>query len=250
MGAMTTLYLLSNFPNLLAGGLIVDGQRKIDELAGLINANFTYLVAGGDKKAFKGQTEVKEYFNSLNILYGSLNDINAQEKVENLNDVTNNMYTLSYFYNFITYKNGSVFPPNVKKTIEQMASYKYGYRIEAVRDWLFEQVKIKCVKGSYYAEDGKCADTNFCKETNEDLSCKECIYGYFLTKDKRACTQEPNCENGNNKNGEWNYCTFNNYIDLQDKRSYNNIFAEKYKFCIIVDNAKCKACELPYFLSK
>ena len=89
------------------------------------------------------------------------------------------MYTLSYFYNFITYKSGSVFPPNVKKTIEQMASYKYGYRIEAVRDWLFEQVKIKCVKGSYYAEDGKLADTNFCKETNEDLSCKECIYGYF-----------------------------------------------------------------------
>ena len=26
MGAMTTLYLLANYPNLLAAGLIVDGQ--------------------------------------------------------------------------------------------------------------------------------------------------------------------------------------------------------------------------------
>ena len=60
-----------------------------------------------------------------------------------------------------------------------MALFKYGYRIEAVRDRLFEQVTIECVKESYYAEDGKLADINFCKETNEDLSCKECIYGYF-----------------------------------------------------------------------
>ena len=250
MGAMTTLYLLANYSNLLAAGLIVDGQWKIEELAGLINASFTYIVAGGDEKAFKGQTEVKEYFNSLNISYGSLTDINAQENVENLNDVTNKMYNLSYNYNFITYKNGSVFPPNAKKTMEHMASFKYGYRIDAIRDWIFEQNKIKCEKGTYYSEDGKCSDTNFCKVTNKDLSCKECVYGYFLTKDRGACTQEPNCENGDNKNGECNYCILNYYIDLQDKKCYDNTNEEKYKLCIIVDKGICKECELSYFLSE
>ena len=81
MGAMTTLYLLSNFPNLLAAGLVVDGQWRIEELKGLINSTFTYFAAGGDQKAFKGLTEVKEYFKSLKISYGELTDLNAQDNV-------------------------------------------------------------------------------------------------------------------------------------------------------------------------
>ena len=34
MGAMTTLYLLANYQNLLAGGIVVDGQWRLDELQG------------------------------------------------------------------------------------------------------------------------------------------------------------------------------------------------------------------------
>ena len=82
MGAMTTLYLLANFPDLYAAGLIADGQWKIDELQGLVNASFTYFAAVGDDKAFNGQNEVKKLFDSKNIKYGTLNDINAQEKIE------------------------------------------------------------------------------------------------------------------------------------------------------------------------
>ena len=249
MGAMTTLYLLSNYPNLLAAGLIVDGQWKLDQLKGLINSTFTYFAAGGDEKAFKGQTEVKEYLNNLNISYGTLTDLNAQEKVEILNKVTNNMYNLSFAYNFITYKNGSVFPPNAKKKMEHMASFKYGYRIDAVRDWIFKQNRIKCEEGSYYSEDGKCSETNFCKKTHKDLSCKECIYGYFLTNDRGACTQDQNCENGDKKTGECNFCMKDYYIDLQEKKCYDNTIEEKYKFCIIVDKGICTNCELAYFLS-
>ena len=50
MGAMTTLYLLANNPDLFAAGLIVDGQWKIDELEGWTNATFTYFAAVGDDK--------------------------------------------------------------------------------------------------------------------------------------------------------------------------------------------------------
>ena len=80
-----------------------------------------------------------------------------------------------------------------------MASFKYGYRIDKVRDWLFEQNRIKCEKGYYNSEDGKCANTNYCNVTKKDSSCKECIEGYFLTEYQDACTKVKNCESGNKK---------------------------------------------------
>jgi len=143
MGAMTTLYLLSNYQNLLSAGLIIDGQWKLDELKGLINSAFTYFAAEGDAKAYKGQTEVKEFLDSLNITYGTLSDLNATDKVENLNKSAEEMYDLNYFYNFITYKKGTVLPPNSKSSNEHMASFKYGYRIDKVRDWIFKQNRIQ-----------------------------------------------------------------------------------------------------------
>lgn len=54
MGAMTTLYLLANYQNLLAAGLVVDGQWKLDELQGLPNTTFTYFAAGSNGKAYEG----------------------------------------------------------------------------------------------------------------------------------------------------------------------------------------------------
>ena len=117
MGAMTSLYLLANYQNIFAAGLIVDGQWKLQELSGLVNSKFTYIVAGGDEKAFQGQTEVKNYFDSLNISYGILTEINAQENVEILNNISQSTYNSNFNYNFITYKNGTVFPQDAKKTM-------------------------------------------------------------------------------------------------------------------------------------
>ena len=202
MGAMTTLYLLANYPDLLTAGIIVDGQWKIDEIKGVSNATFTYFAAGGDMKAFNGQTEVKQYLASLNITYGELTDLNAQDNITVLNDAAKRMYNKNYKNNFITYKSGTVLPTDSDNAQEHMCSFKYGYRIDVVRDWLFEQNKINCEENTYYSEDGKCANTNFCKVTNEDLSCNECVYGYYLTEDKKSCTQEKNCKRGDKKTGE------------------------------------------------
>ena len=91
MGAMTNLYLLANYPNLLTAGLIVDGQWIKEELLGLVNSTFTYFAAGGDMKAFNGQNETKNYLDSLNISYGCLTDLNAKEKIEILNNVSKEM---------------------------------------------------------------------------------------------------------------------------------------------------------------
>ena len=251
MGAMTTLYLLSNYQNLYAAGLIVDGQWIKEELLGLINATFTYFAAGGDEKAFNGQNEIKKFLDSENITYGNLFDLNAQEQVEILNNETKNMYNLGYQYNFITYSKGSVFPPNSNSNNknEHMASFKYGYRIETVRDWIFEQNRIKCDKGLYYSEDGKCSLTNFCAKTKKDNSCSECIYGYYLSKDRLSCTNDINCYTGDN-NGICNWCTYDYYLDKQDKKCKSNLEKEEFKFCKIVEEGVCITCENYYYLTE
>ena len=140
MGAMTTLFLLANH-DIFAAGLLADGFWLMEELDGLVNATFTFCAAEGDLKPFTNQNEIKEYFNSLNIKYGSLDLINARDNVEILNKDAQKMYDLGYKYNFISYAKGTVLPPNSENKSEHMASFKYTYRIDVVRDWLFMQTK-------------------------------------------------------------------------------------------------------------
>ena len=248
MGAMTTLYLLANYPGLLAAGLVVDGQWRIDQLQGLINATFTYIAAGGDAKAFNGQNEVKVFFDELNISYGNLTDINAKENIDILNNETSYMYNLNYSKNFITYIKGSVLPSNSDKANEHMSSFKYGYRIDVVRDWLLSQNKIKCPENTYYSEDGKCSETNFCKKARKDSRCKECIFGYYLSSGG-TCTKEKNCRLGDKKSGICNSCISGFYFDLQEKICKDNTIDEKYNLCEIVDEGICIQCKFTYYLS-
>ena len=60
MGAMTTMYLAANNPDLYAAVLIVDGQWDVSALKGLETQNVIYLAAGGDQKASQGQANVKD----------------------------------------------------------------------------------------------------------------------------------------------------------------------------------------------
>jgi predicted peptidase len=105
MGANILLYLLAHNQNLFTSSLIIDGHWVKDDLLGLINSSFTYLVTGGDDNSFKYQKEVKNYFNLFNITYGVITNLNAQEKVVILNKKLNKIYLSNYKYNFISYDN-------------------------------------------------------------------------------------------------------------------------------------------------
>ena len=141
MGAMVLLYYLANHPYLYTAGLIVDGHWELEELHGLVNATFTYFAAEGDPNPYKCQNEVREFFNSSGVIYQNMDRVDAQAKVETLNEQAANMYNKGSNKFFITYKNGTVIKPGSDQKSEHMASFKYGYRIETVRDWLFEQIK-------------------------------------------------------------------------------------------------------------
>ena len=247
MGAMASLYLLSNYQNIFAAGLIISGQWKIDELKGLINSTFTYIVSAGDKKAFDGQNEIKKYFDDNNIKYGNINDLNGKINIDKLELYIKNIYALNYKHNFINFAKGTIFSPKNKgRKNEHLASFNYGYKIEAIKDWLFTQK----MADYYKTTDGRYILTNFCEKANDDNLCIECIEGYYLSGDKLSCTKEINCENGDNIKGLCQWCKENYYLDMKDRKCKLNLENEEYKYCKIVSYGKCITCDKYYYLDR
>ena len=246
MGAMVTLYLLSNYQNFFAAGLIISGQWKIDELKGLINSTFTYIVSSGDEKAYRGQNEIKQYFDYNNVKYGNINNLNAQENINSLELHIKNIYSLNYIHNFITFAKGTVFSSKNKIENEHLSSFIYSYKIDAIKDWLFSQK----IRDYHKSKDGRFILTNFCEKTNDDNLCIKCIEGYYLSGDKLSCTKEINCENGDNIKGLCNWCKEKYYLDMKDRKCKSNLEKEEYKYCKIVSFGICLECDKYYYLDK
>ena len=92
-----------------------------------------------DPYPYNCQNKLKEFFDMNGVIYHNMSHVNAQEKVEILNEQATKMYDKGSNKFFITYANGTVINPGSDQKSGNMASFKYGYRIETVRDWLFEQ---------------------------------------------------------------------------------------------------------------
>ena len=138
MGCMTSLYLNSVYPDMFAASLFVSGQWDISVLQGLENQKFFYITAGGDAKASGGQNEVKAMFDADGVPYG-YGTWNAQNSVDEQNAAASELIALGYNANMIRFETGSVL--NGGQGMEHNVSFNYGYKIPAVRDWLFEQSK-------------------------------------------------------------------------------------------------------------
>ncbi len=140
MGAMTTLYLAANYPDLYAAVLIVDGQWDITALKGLESQKMIYITAGGDEKATNGQTEVKEMLKKDGIPYSELSDVDVTEGPDAVNQAVSEMLKEGNAINFITWKTGSVLVGTDEKS-EHNAAFDYGYRYSSVRNWILQQEK-------------------------------------------------------------------------------------------------------------
>lgn len=139
MGCMTSLYLNSKYPDLFAASLFVSGQWDISMLEPLEDATFFYITAGGDQKASGGQTEVMAMLDTDGISY-TYGTWNAQDSAEDQDAAVEALLAESLPINFIRFEAGSVFKEG-QSGMEHMASFNYGYKLAAVRDWLFEQTK-------------------------------------------------------------------------------------------------------------
>lgn len=146
MGCMTSLYLTANNPDLFAATLLVDGQWEISQIQGIKDRKFIYFAAEGDKKALEGQTNVKNYLKENNVEYAEVYDVDAKDSAENLNKIADELFSKGLDKNFITWKLNSTYvngESNGSMAGEHMTSFYYGYNIERVRDWLFEQSKTR-----------------------------------------------------------------------------------------------------------
>ena len=69
MGCMTTLILASEYPELYAACMFVDGQWDIGTLTGLENQTFVYFAAEDDTNAWNGAQEVMSLFDGDSVSY-------------------------------------------------------------------------------------------------------------------------------------------------------------------------------------
>ncbi len=141
MGAMTTMYVAAQNPDLYAAVLIVDGQWDISTLQGLEDVSFIYITAGGDEKATTGQTEVKEMFAADDVDYAEISDLDASllddaDTKSEIEDAVAAMLDEGSEHNFITWTAGSVLTNYGGSGSEHIASFDYAYKLECVRDWI------------------------------------------------------------------------------------------------------------------
>lgn len=139
MGCMSSLYLNSKYPDLFAASLYVSGQWDISVLSGMENQKFFYVTAGGDEKASGGQDEVMAMFDADGVAY-SYGTWSAQDGAEAQNAAVEGLLQEGLDANMVRFETGTVFKEG-QTGMEHMASFNYAYKLEAVRDWLFEQVK-------------------------------------------------------------------------------------------------------------
>ncbi|MGM9935886.1 MAG: stalk domain-containing protein [Candidatus Ornithomonoglobus sp.] len=138
MGCMTSLYLNSKYPDLFAASLFVSGQWDISVLQPLEGKKFFYITAGGDEKASGGQDEVKAMFDADGVGY-SYGTWSAQNSEEEQSSAAEALIAEGHDVNMIRFEKGTVLAEG--SGMEHNASFNYGYRIPAVRDWIFEQSK-------------------------------------------------------------------------------------------------------------
>jgi predicted peptidase len=139
MGCMTMLIAASTDTDLFAAELFVDGQWDITTLRGLESQTFFYIAAGGDQKAVGGQDEVLAMLDEDKVPYSYAEGWDAQADAGELTALVEAELAEGNAINFIRWEPGTVL--NGGSGMEHMASFDYAYKLEAVRDWLFEQSK-------------------------------------------------------------------------------------------------------------
>ena len=143
MGGMTSFYLSTTYLDLFAAYLFVGSQWDNSILSGLENESFFYIVSAGDPKASAGQSGLLAVFDADSAAYSHA-EWSAQDDAVTQNRAVAAMLSEGNRANFITFTAGTTLAAGQTAgggAGEHMTSFDYAYKIEAVRDWLFEQAK-------------------------------------------------------------------------------------------------------------
>ncbi|NIH68928.1 alpha/beta hydrolase-fold protein [Modestobacter marinus] len=143
MGAMTTMLLAAEHPDLFAAELIVSGQWDVSALANLAGEDFVYTAAAGDENASGGQVDVEAMLDAAGVDYSAATEWDATWSAEELDAAATELLAEGNSINFATFAEGTVLEANSSAAgamnSEHMASFQPAYEIEALRDWLLAQ---------------------------------------------------------------------------------------------------------------
>ena len=137
------LPLLKPMPVLDVKTSTADGKRGkyFLTLTGLEQEDFFYVVSAGDPKASAGQAELLALFDADGAAC-SRSEWSAQDDAETQNSAVAAMLAEGNSANFVTFTLGTTLAEGQSAgggAGEHMTSFDYAYKLEAVRDWLFEQ---------------------------------------------------------------------------------------------------------------
>lgn len=139
MGAMTTMYLEAQYPELFAACLIVDGQWDAEDLMGLKDSNMFYFAAEGDDRAYAGMQELQPALEDAGAVITN-GKWNATWDVETMHGALDEVLSAESNLNFIVWELGSVMPEGVTSPFgEHMFSFVHPYKVHGVRHWLLSQ---------------------------------------------------------------------------------------------------------------
>ena len=139
MGGMMSFYFNIAHPDLFAASLFVSSQWDTSKMKDFGKRKFFYIVAGGDGKASGGMRELTEVLKKQNAHIDSAS-WSAKLPPAEQESLAEALIANGGNINFICFEKGSVLPES-GQGMEHMASFDFGYKIAAVRDWLFEQSK-------------------------------------------------------------------------------------------------------------
>ena len=139
MGGMMSFYFNITHPDLFAASIFVSSQWDTSKMQDFGKKHFFYIVAGGDQKASGGMQDLTKVLreNEARIESASWSAKLSSQDQERLAE---QLIARGSNINFILWETGSVLPES-GKGMEHMASFDYGYKIAAVRDWLYKQSK-------------------------------------------------------------------------------------------------------------
>ena len=140
MGASMLIHLAAEDPDIFDSLLLVDGGVVTSEMCDLSRSRFVYIAAAGDSYSIEGQQKVKAKLTAAGSEYGELGDADAGASVDALNDQLSGLLSRGYDRNFITWRKGSVGWSLFYG--EQRVSYRFGFKAEAIRDWLFNEEEL------------------------------------------------------------------------------------------------------------
>lgn len=107
MGCMTTLILASEYPDLYAACMFVDGQWDVSTLSSLEEQTFVYFAAEDDVSAYNGLQEVMEMFDADGAAY-SYEQWDGTWSADELTDAAEALFTNGTDANFISWKTGTI----------------------------------------------------------------------------------------------------------------------------------------------